>query len=85
MTFHQRRSILNSFITSRFSYYPILWMFHSRKLNERINHIHERALILVYKDFNTSFQEMLIENNSLNFHHRNMQKLVTEIFKVKSG
>ena len=85
MASHQRRLILNSFITSRFSYCPILWMFHGRKLNERINHIHERALILVYKDFNTSFQEMLIENNSLNFHHRNMQKLVTEIFKVKSG
>ena len=44
MTFDQRRLILNSFITSHFSYCAIVWMFHSRKLNERINHIHERAL-----------------------------------------
>ena len=36
MTFDQRRLILNSFITSHFSYCPIVWMFHSRKLNERI-------------------------------------------------
>ena len=85
MTFDQRRLILNSFITSHFSYCPIVWMFHSRKLNERINHIHERALRIVYKDFNSSFQELLIEDNSLNIHHRNLQKLVTEIFKVKSG
>ena len=85
MTFDQRRLILNSFITSHFSYCPIVWMFHSRKLNERINHIHERALRIVYKDFNSSFQELLIKDNSLNIHHRNLQKLVTEIFKVKNG
>ena len=59
MTFDQRRLILNSFITSYFSYCPIVWMFHSRKLNERINHIHERALRIVYKDFRPSFQELL--------------------------
>ena len=84
MTFDQSRLILNSFITSHFSYCPIVWMFHSRKLNERINRIHERALRIVYKDFN-SFQELLIEDNSLNIHLRNLQKLVIEIFKVKNG
>ena len=60
-------------------------MFHSRKLNERINHIHEWALRIVYKNFNLSFQELLIEDNSFNIHHRNLRKLVTEIFKVKNG
>ena len=84
MTFDQRRLALNSSITSQFSYCPIVWMFHSRKLNERINNIHGRALRIVYKDFNSSFQELLIEDNSLNIHHRNLQKLVTEIFKVKN-
>ena len=85
MTYDQRRLILNSFITSHFFYCPIVWMFHSRKLNERINHIHERALRIVYKDFHSSFQELLTKDNSLNIHHRNLQKLVTEIFKVKNG
>ena len=55
-TFDQRRLILNSFITSHFSYCPIVRMFHSRKLNERINHILERNLRIVYKDFNSAFQ-----------------------------
>ena len=58
---------------------------HSRKLNERINHIHDRALRIAYKDFNWSFQELLIKDNSSNIHHRNLQKFVTEIFKVKNG
>ena len=84
MTFDQRRLILNSFNTSHFSYCPTVWMFHSRKLNERINHIHERALRIVYKDFNSPFHKLLIQDDSLNIHHRNLQKLVTEIFKVKN-
>ena len=33
------------------------------------------ALRIVYKDFKLLFQELLIENNSLNIHHRNLQKL----------
>ena len=45
----QRRLTLNSFITSHFSYCPIVWMFHSKKLTERINHIHEKALRTIYK------------------------------------
>ena len=85
ITFDQRRLILNSFITSHFSYCPIIWMLHSRKLNERINHIHERTLRIVDKDFNSSFQELLIEDDSLNIHHRNLQKLATEIFKDNNG
>ena len=60
-------------------------MFHSRKLNERINHIHERALKVFYKVFRLSFQELLQEDNSFNIHHRDLQNLVTEIFMVKNG
>ena len=74
MTFDQRGLILDSFITSHFSYCPIVWMFHRRKLNEKISHILERALRIVYKDFKSSFQELLKEDNSLNIHHRNLQK-----------
>ena len=83
MTFDQRRLVLNSFITSHCFYCPILWMFHSSKLSERIDHIHERALGIVYKYFNLSFQELLAEDNSLNIHYRNLQICKTEIFKVK--
>ena len=44
------RMILKVFIESQFSYCPLVWMFHSRKLNNRINKLHERTLRLVYKD-----------------------------------
>ena len=60
-------------------------MFHSRKLNARINRLHERALRVVYKDFDSSFEELLRRDSSTTLHQRNLQKLMTEIFKVKTG
>ena len=83
ITIDQRKIILNSFIISQFSYCPLIWMFHSRKLNSRINRIHERALRLVYKDNLSNFQEILQKDNSVTIHQRNLKKLVTVIFKVK--
>ena len=55
MRFEQRKRIVDFFITSHFSYYPLVWMFHSRRLNNRIDHIHERALKIIYQDYNSSF------------------------------
>ena len=61
-------------------------MFHSRNLKiNRINRIHERALRLVYKDYTSTFGELLLKDNSFRIHHRNLQKLAIEIFKVKLG
>ena len=36
------------FVTSQFYYCSLIWMLHSRTLNNRINKIHERALKLTY-------------------------------------
>ena len=40
----KRRVLMNVFITSQFSYSPLVWMFHSRTLNNQINKIQEKAL-----------------------------------------
>ena len=85
MRFEQRKRIVNSFITSHFSYSPLVWMFQSRRLNNRINHIHERALRIIYQDYNSSFKELLRKDSSLKIHQRNLNLLVTEMFKVKIG
>ena len=58
-------------------------MFHSRKLNARINRHHERALRVV--DFESFIQEVLRKDSTTSLHQRDMQKLMTEIFKVKTG
>ena len=75
---------MKAFITSQFSYCPLIWMFHSRSLNNKINRIHEQALRLVYQS-NLSFSELLDLDNSVTVHQKYLQVLETEIYKVKNG
>ena len=58
-------------------------MFHSRKLNQRINSIHERALRVIYQDYKSMFPKLLQIDNSATIRQRNVQVLVTEISKTK--
>ena len=46
LPFQKRRLILKTFIESQFSYCPLVWVFCSRTMNKKINHIHESALRL---------------------------------------
>ena len=85
LKFKQKKLLLNFFITVQFTCAPVIWMFHSRKLNNWINHIHERALRLVYNDYTSSFDELLLKDNSFRIHHRNLQKVTFEIVKLKLG
>ena len=50
---------MKAFIASGFGYCPLIWMFHSRKLNSRVNKLHERALRIVYHDYASSFTDSL--------------------------
>ena len=76
---------MNAFITFQFSYCPLVWMFHSRTLNNRINKIHERALRLVYKNETfLSFDDLLKRDRSVSIHQKNLQILATEICKTKN-
>ena len=60
-------------------------MNYSRTWNNKINRIHERSLRLVYNDKKATFKELLDKDKAVSMHTRNLQILVTEIFKVKLG
>ena len=85
MSADQRKLVMRAFISSQFGYCPLVWMFHSRKLNNRINKIHERSLRIVYNDKVSSFQKLLANDNSYTIHERNIQALAIEIYKVVNG
>ena len=72
MNFNRRKEIVNAFILSQFGYCPLVWMFHSRKLNHRINTLHKRALLIVYQDSKSSFEELLAKDESFTIHERNI-------------
>ena len=60
-------------------------MFHSRCVNNKINSLHDRALRITYSDRSSSFEDLLKKDNSVSIHHRNIQALATEMFKVKNN
>ena len=78
------RVIVKAFIMSQFSYCPLVWMCYGRTLN-KINKLHERALRLVYDDRQSTFEELLNIDKSVTIYHRNLQVLVTELYKVHHG
>ena len=57
-------------------------MFCSRKSNRKINRLHERALRIVYNDYERTYEELLYHDNSFSIHDQNIHRLATEIYKV---
>ena len=60
-------------------------MFHSKRLNNKINNVHEKALRIVYSDYKSTFQELLDKVASFSVHHRNIQNLAIKIYKHIHG
>ena len=85
MSFKQKRILMKTFVESQFRYCLLIWMFHSRKVNSKINHLQERSLRIVYNDYITSFEDLLKIDNSFKIHHKNIRSLAIELFKVKKG
>ena len=83
---NKQRMLMKAFESSQFSYCLLLWMFHSRKLESRINSIPKRALKLIYQNsHDLTVHELLAKNKSDSVHQKKLQLLLTETFKSKTG
>ena len=70
-----KKSLLyKSIIKSQFAYCPLVWMFCFR----------ERALKLIYQE-NSNFEALLEKQHDFSIHQRNLQVLMTEIYKIVNG
>ena len=57
-------------------------MCHDRKSHAQLNKIHERALRIIYRDHDSSFEVLLDKSRSVTIHYRNLQHLDIEIYKA---
>ena len=74
---------MKSFIESQFRYSPLIRMFHSRGLNNKINRIHKRALRITHNEKSSSYTQLLTEDSSVTIiDHRNIKAMAIEIYKV---
>ena len=72
--------LMKAFVQSQFGYCPLVWMFHGRVLNNKINRLHERALRLVYKETNLS---TLKKSSLVNIEIDILSKYVRNYFNEK--
>ena len=85
LTFQQRKIVLSSFVHCHFNHAPLSWMFQSREINNKINRVQERALRILYHDEQNSYEHLLKRDGGFTVHERNIQLLLTEMFKAKNN
>ena len=66
LSLEHKTSLMKAFIESQFAYCPLIWMFCQRSSNTRINHLHERTLRIVYNDNESTFEDLLKRDDSIN-------------------
>ena len=81
MNMQKRRMIMKSFVMSQFGHCPLIWMFHSRRLNNKINSLWKtfkdhlsRSYIFISR---TVKERHLLFNTSFK-----LERFATEIFKI---
>ena len=56
---------MKSFAEAQFGYCSLVWTLPFREINKKINHIHERFLRIVYRDYKSPFIDLLNKDNSV--------------------
>ena len=82
LSFKKRRTLFKALVDSQFKYCPIVWMFHIRRMNNKVDGLHERALRIAYDDDVSTFDQLLAIGKSFCIHHQNIQTLLIEICKT---
>ena len=78
----QKRIIFNAMIKPQFSYCPLIWMFSSQQSNNLVNKVHETSIRLITNGQNSRFEPLLQNNKDITIHQRNLQILMTEVYKI---
>ena len=74
---------MNSLFNAQFNYCSLIWILNNRKNNNKIKHLHERCLQLIYEKKKSSNENHLEKDNRVSKHHKNVQALAIEINEVK--
>ena len=83
LSFNKRKTLVNSFVQSQFSFAPLVWMLCGKDANKKINRVHYKFLQVIYEDYTSTFEQLLNKYNAFTIHQRNIQNLLIEMHKVK--
>ena len=79
-----RLKIFKSYIHSNFSYCPIAWIFCGKVNSVKLEKLQERALRFVFRDFESTYDELLTRANILPLSLFRLRFLAIEIYKCRT-
>ena len=82
---NSRRAIYNSFITSNFNYCPLVWHFCGQVNNQKLENIQERALRILFADYNSSYIELLGKAGTTTLLIQRLRLIALTVFKSLHG
>ena len=80
LTTVKAKLLYNAFINSQFKYASIIWMFCHKQDYLEIAKIQYKTWKIVYNS-NQSYEELLLRNNEVSIHQKQLHILATEVFK----
>ena len=79
---NKKKTMYTTMVKSQLNYCPLVWMFCPRSSSNLINKVQERVFRITYNDHLTDFKSLLSSHNEITIHQRNLQVLMTEIYKI---
>ena len=76
-----RKIIYQSFVAPNYNYCPLVWHFCGKLNTAKIEKILERALKIIYKDYESTYHDRLLESDSTTLFMSRIRLLIIEVFK----
>ena len=77
--------LFNSFVKSNFNYCPMVWHFCGKVNDDKIEKIQHRALKIIYKDYVSSYGDLMLKANTPTMLNKRLQGILCEVFKSIKG
>ena len=85
LNINSRRAVYNSFIMSNFNYCPLVWHFCGQVNNQKLEQIQERALRILFADYNSSYLELLKRAGTATLLIQRLRLIALAVFKSLHG
>ena len=67
---------------ANFNYCPLVWMLSNDVSLKKIKNLQKRALRLLYKSYNTSYEYLLLKSGFSSMNEKRLRTVCVEIFKT---
>ena len=81
LSVNSKKQIFRSFVLSNFTYCSIVWHFCGSTNNSKLEKIQERALKIVYDDYEADYHDLIAKFGTDTMLQSRLKKMILEVFK----